>query len=83
MKLITARRSFAFLAALGFTASLGLTGCDVDVEEGEMPTVDVDPGEMPDMDVAGPEIEYEEKTVKVPVGIDPADEGDAQAEDTD
>ena len=78
------RTLFSLMAALGFTASLGLTGCDVEVEDdGELPTVDIDPGEAPDVDVKGPEIETETREVEVPVGIDIPEDGEAAAEDTD
>ena len=83
MKLHRAATTFSLTAALGLVASAGLVGCDVDVEEGEMPSVQVDPGESPDVDVAGPEIKTETREVEVPVGIEPAREGDAEAQDTD
>lgn len=62
---------------------LGAVGCDVDVaDDGRMPSVDVEPGNIPDVDVEGPEIKTEKKTVEVPV-IEPAEEGDADAEEGD
>ena len=67
-------KSVALFAALGLSAA-AFTGCDVDVEEGEMPEVEVKGGEAPDMDVEGPEVEYETKEVKVPTGIKVPEEG--------
>ncbi|MEW4531318.1 hypothetical protein [Maioricimonas sp. JC845] len=69
---MTLRRLFELLM-VGFLA-VGLTGCDVDVEDqGELPEVEVEPGEAPDVDVHGPEIDVDEEkeTITVPdVDID-------------
>ena len=67
-------KSAALAAALAF-ASAAVVGCDVDVEEGEMPEVEVKGGEAPKVDVDTPEVEYETKEVKVPTGIKVPEEG--------
>lgn len=49
--------------------SLGLTGCDVDVNDpGKMPDVSVTPGRAPDVDVRGPDVDVttKESTATVP-----------------
>lgn len=51
-------------AAIGIgillAGALGLSACDVDVEDkGELPEVNVEPGRAPDVDVRGPDVEVE------------------------
>jgi hypothetical protein len=78
---ITMKR-FALLFC-GLTLTCALLGCNVDVaEDGRLPSVAVDPGNVPDVDVAGPTVKTEPRTVEVPV-IEPAKEGDANAEETE
>ena len=67
-------KPLALFAALGLSA-VAFTGCDVDVDEGEMPEVEVKGGEAPNVDVEGPKVEYETKEVQVPVGIEVPEEG--------
>ena len=70
------------LGMCGVLVACSLVGCDVDVaNDGRLPSVAVDPGKVPDVDVAGPRVTTEPRTVEVPV-IEPAKEGDAQAEET-
>lgn len=69
-------RKLSALALVPFL-SIALIGCDVDAENGEMPTVDVEGGEMPEVDVNGPEVTTGEKDITIPtVGIDVPEEGD-------
>ena len=65
-------KSVALFAALGLSAA-AFTGCDVDVDEGEMP--ELKGGEAPNVDIEGPEIETKTKEVEVPTGIKVPKEG--------